>query len=308
MADNLPLTTLHRPEFFAGQVLTAADLTALQEYHRTLRWMHNRLFHTAGVATGYMVSGAKGDRSVKVMPGLALDGMGREILLVYPVDLPIPPAGQQTKYYLTAAYPDDDVLRANAQPRDGACGTSGAVRLPERAVIRWRKQADLRSGLDIILATTVIENCKIAGPLLVDERQTIHATRRPKVAGGQTWEGATAWSFWKKDPGDFVYAGVQVIVDTSIARFDRTPSYQAHVMGDRHIRFSDSTPTFVDGPCHIANPKPDQFTLRMTILVDQTAITTWPTSGTPTSSWSAAATPEHFRDVGWYVTWMGVED
>jgi len=68
-----------RVRFFSGQVLGAADFGAEQAYHLQMRRLHNQLLHGAGVVQGLNVSpDAPG---VVVAPGIALDGLGREIIV-----------------------------------------------------------------------------------------------------------------------------------------------------------------------------------------------------------------------------------
>ncbi len=77
-----------RPHFFDGQLLASDDLAAEQDYHRQMRYLHNRL-HGYGVASGLEVGVGRG--RIRVDPGLALDALGREIVLVAAVTLPVPP-------------------------------------------------------------------------------------------------------------------------------------------------------------------------------------------------------------------------
>ena len=70
-----------RVKFFSGMVLDAADLAAEQDYHREMRYLHNRL-HGYGTVSGLEVTVTRG--RVRVDPGLAIDGWGREIVLAEP--------------------------------------------------------------------------------------------------------------------------------------------------------------------------------------------------------------------------------
>ena len=75
---------LVRPRFFSGQLLTADDFTAAQDYVRQRIDRRNRLLHGAGVVEGLAVSiGDDGDGAahVVVAPGLAFDRFGREIFV-----------------------------------------------------------------------------------------------------------------------------------------------------------------------------------------------------------------------------------
>src|SRR5580765_8856337 len=47
---------LQRPNYFTGRLLTAADLTSEQEYHRRMHRYHNLHLHGVGVVHGLKVS------------------------------------------------------------------------------------------------------------------------------------------------------------------------------------------------------------------------------------------------------------
>ena len=94
-----------RVNFFAGQLLTADDLHADQDYHRRMRYLHNRLLHGWGIVDGYHVE--DDGRGVLVGPGFAIDSYGRE--LVQPqrvrIDLPSEAAvDEQTLWYVVATW------------------------------------------------------------------------------------------------------------------------------------------------------------------------------------------------------------
>jgi hypothetical protein len=74
-----------RVHFFAGQSLTADDLATEQEYHRGMRYLHNRL-HGYGTVSGLDVSVTSGGL-LEVSPGLAIDQLGREIVVTAPLTL-----------------------------------------------------------------------------------------------------------------------------------------------------------------------------------------------------------------------------
>jgi hypothetical protein len=78
-----------RVNFYTGMLLTAADLAVEQEYHREMRYLHNRL-HGFGIASGLDVGVSRG--KVRVEPGLAIDPCGREIVVATPLTVrPDPP-------------------------------------------------------------------------------------------------------------------------------------------------------------------------------------------------------------------------
>jgi hypothetical protein len=73
-----------RPRYLEGRLITAADLTQEQEYHRTKRRRHNLLLHGTGLVSGLDVaveSGSTGEPVVSVSPGVAISPDGEELLV-----------------------------------------------------------------------------------------------------------------------------------------------------------------------------------------------------------------------------------
>jgi hypothetical protein len=74
-----------RIRYFTGRHMTARDFRDADAYHRTYRYLHNRVLHGAGIACGLQVerhwrAECRGDRVV-VRCGLAIDCCGREIVV-----------------------------------------------------------------------------------------------------------------------------------------------------------------------------------------------------------------------------------
>ena len=82
-----------RVRFFDGRLLTAGDFDAEQSYQMEKRKLHNRLLHGAGVAAGLEVSDDDSGTAIIVSLGIAIDGMGNEIIVgdTVHVDLGIRP-------------------------------------------------------------------------------------------------------------------------------------------------------------------------------------------------------------------------
>jgi hypothetical protein len=85
------MSKLKRVRYFTGQLLTAEDLTAEQEYLLERQRRRNRQFVEAGIVSGLQVS-VDGE-SIRVEPGMAIDGRGNEIVIdtVETLPLPLPP-------------------------------------------------------------------------------------------------------------------------------------------------------------------------------------------------------------------------
>jgi hypothetical protein len=82
VAANLAATAFVRPKFFAGQLLTEDDLSALTAYTIAKDRLHNRHLFGAGVVCGLRVScDPCGGGTVTVNPGYALDCCGNDLVL-----------------------------------------------------------------------------------------------------------------------------------------------------------------------------------------------------------------------------------
>ena len=301
--DHIP--ALERPVFFEGQRLTAADLEAVQDYQRELRWLHNRSLHTWGIVFGLEVTGKRGDREVSIAPGFALDCLGRELILNDPLSLPIPPVagvnGAPAVYYLTISFLEDEKLTPS-QSESGVCGASGAIRLPELARIRFQLPADndpevaYRFGKDVILASVPVQNCKLAAAPSPKERRDARPANQPYVATGLAAGNAAAWSVLQINGKT---AGLQAKVDTSAAGFGSTPVYIGQVMGARGLV---SGAGVIDGLVNIAEAGPTGFTLQL-ILPQGLQV-----GSLPLNPAAALADPlAAIKDLNWAVSWMGIE-
>ncbi len=81
------ITDIERLNYYEGEFLGAVDFEAEQEYHRDMRRRHNVGQHTLGIVAGLdlaQVPNGNPDNEVDVflMPGMAVDGFGREIVVL----------------------------------------------------------------------------------------------------------------------------------------------------------------------------------------------------------------------------------
>lgn len=118
---------LERLNYFNGQRLQAGDFKLEQDYHmRVRRWL-NRSLYKPGIAMGlevYPVPGAK-PLAVRVHPGLAIDHLGREIILLEPKDVPVmhdiaQPKGMKGSY-LVIRYREELLAK-----QDACCAPTGS--------------------------------------------------------------------------------------------------------------------------------------------------------------------------------------
>jgi hypothetical protein len=301
------IPSLHRPAFFDGQRLLAADLNTTQSFHRELRWLHNRSLHNWGIAFGYEVTGKRKQRSVHVLPGYALDCQGRELIQAEALDMPIPPVaggpdGEPITYYLTASYAADSDLPAEMS--QGTCDTSGAVRRPEQPIIRWQDPGDgYRFGLDVVLASIEVKDCQLAADASGAVRRDAVPEQQPYVAAGQTTVGETKWRLW---PNGNSPMGVAATVSTTSAGFRTVPQYQAHVIGARLMPDSEIV---IDGYAQVTSPS--AFSFDLVVLLPQGQLTGAILN--PASMINDELPPlleladPQKGGFGWYVVWMGVE-
>ncbi|HTT18613.1 MAG TPA: hypothetical protein VMG82_06700 [Candidatus Sulfotelmatobacter sp.] len=81
-----------RPRYFSGQLLTASDFEAEQNYFLQKSRRHNRCLHGMGIASGLEISvtGSGESSSIVISPGCAVDRTGRELVVCHPIALCLP--------------------------------------------------------------------------------------------------------------------------------------------------------------------------------------------------------------------------
>jgi hypothetical protein len=334
----MPLTASGKPiehiKFFNGQQLFASDLQDLEEFNRAMRWLHNQSLHQAGVASGYAVTGNRGDSQITVQPGYAIDSQGREIVLEKPTVLQVPPVanngqGDPVYYDLVVSYQSDSVA---TETRDGICVPRSAVRLRDTPAFCWAELApntdqlnianpidatrkaklaqlnqDIESGIRIRLARAEVLNCQLNQPLSIAERRNARPSLQPYVAAGNT--SALTGVLWVTTV-DTLGITAKLNVDTSAANFRSVPQYSANVVGARSIPITIGARTstvLVDGFVRIDTPTATGFQLSLVIpaiLLDRSL-------GTLTQVAAALQTALNIsvanQPLTWYVVWMGVE-
>src|SRR5678816_3390815 len=75
-----------RINFFKGFLTTEKDWNDAERYHIDKRRLHNQMLHSPGIVYGYagdlrVNARARGDLSVEVQPGYAIDGMGNDLMI-----------------------------------------------------------------------------------------------------------------------------------------------------------------------------------------------------------------------------------
>ena len=99
---SLIVKTFRRNRFFAGRLLTAADLEREQNYFRNKLKLHNSFLHGFGIVTGLEVSGSSSE--LHITSGLAIDCEGNEIVVEQGIIYPLPATSIDTAVFLTIHY------------------------------------------------------------------------------------------------------------------------------------------------------------------------------------------------------------
>jgi hypothetical protein len=308
---------VERSQFFDGQRLFAADLDAVSRSHQELRWLHNQSLHQPGVGRGFAVSGKKGDKSVTVQEGYALDREGREIVLTMPKLLQVPPVagngGQPAVFDLVVAYPSDEALDVT-ETREGICVSPGAVRRREEPTFCWveiskdgqpsdeKLKQSISDASMIRLARTEVLACKLARDVSVVERRDARPREQPFIAAGVE---KPVWDFRDKSieiaEGDFkklslFKSALTADISTGAAGFRTTPLYFVEIRGKRPVVTEVGT-FFVDGIVTITGSKPDGFKVEIDLLVQGIKVTG--------SDFAQKLPFKDFAD--WEISWLGVE-
>lgn len=75
-----------RINFFKGFLTTEKDWNDAERYHIDKRRLHNRMLHSPGIVHGFsgelkVTARARGDLSVEIQPGYAIDGQGNDLMI-----------------------------------------------------------------------------------------------------------------------------------------------------------------------------------------------------------------------------------
>jgi hypothetical protein len=225
MASDLDIP-FDRITYRDGQLLTALDLRDEQRRHDRLRGLHVRYLHdTWGIALGFEVRKAEGNRAVVVGPGYAVDGTGRYILLAESIPIAVPSILDLTPVVLTMRYQEDAAFRD--RPELAALCLRGGLDLRhERPLFAWRLPDEVRFGPEVPLVQVVVEAGVIRGELDGRVRRYTQPLVRPYIGWGETEPGRTGW--YQRDSEN----RLEIDVDTSEVGFTRVPCYFATLQGD----------------------------------------------------------------------------
>ena len=110
---ELPDSPQCAPNYHFGMLLGVADFRAEQGFHVGKLRRHQRLLHGSGVVVGYDVSYKPADQELRVGTGLAVDALGRDLVLEVPQCVSLPLwwlAHRDEDAFADIATPDDATL------------------------------------------------------------------------------------------------------------------------------------------------------------------------------------------------------
>ncbi|HJQ85652.1 MAG TPA: hypothetical protein VKA21_16305 [Candidatus Binatia bacterium] len=145
-----------RTHYFYGQLLDVHHFEQEQSYFNQKRWLLNRLVLGYGVVCGLDVQPGEDGKSVVVLPGVAIDRAGREIVVptrAQPVPLP-PSPGQETTGSAEPAPCDDGAWahvclcfhECESDPAPVLVGECGEVEHCVPGAVRERYRVIVREG------------------------------------------------------------------------------------------------------------------------------------------------------------------
>jgi hypothetical protein len=108
---------LERAGYFEGQLLRASDFQVDQSYFESLSAARNRAVHSAGIVDGLELGAGPQRTSIVVSPGIAVDALGRTLVLAEATSAQVI-EGSSTAFYV--------LLTASERPR-AATSASGAL-------------------------------------------------------------------------------------------------------------------------------------------------------------------------------------
>lgn len=198
MSDTLHNSAQHlarlsspvRNHYFYGKLLTEKDLTLEQTYMNRKRWLINRLGLGSGVLCGLEVQVSEDGKCVIIQPGVAIDPLGREIIIPeayclenprQPTDCMGKPQGEpitgEAVVHLCVAYHECEVDAVPVLVSD--CDTRqdcAANHIRERYRVMVCTDAQVHAGLSD-------EQCQAIFPAQPDE-DFDHSRAACKVLGG----------------------------------------------------------------------------------------------------------------------------
>jgi len=167
---NLP--PVARTNYFSGESLLTADFVCEQQYNMQMLALVNSSLHTWGIARGLEVSWQAGSQiaQVTVSAGMAIDRLGRQIVLANSQVLKLDGMSPGSKVYLTIRYHE---VYGDYSEESGVAGYKRVVQQPVLEYLRTLQAP----GINILLAVITLSSQggidAVAYGLGTDERRYV---------------------------------------------------------------------------------------------------------------------------------------
>ncbi|MFZ3003995.1 MAG: hypothetical protein WA071_27020 [Undibacterium umbellatum] len=139
---------IERPHYFTGEALLTDDFICEQSFQMGMLATHNVSLYTYGIATGLVVSEPEdnnGVQQVQISAGVAIDRLGRQIILLQKMALPLNDIQPSTTYFITINYAEVFADYSNDT------GTPGYKRIVQQPQLKYLRNLD-EPGINILLA------------------------------------------------------------------------------------------------------------------------------------------------------------
>jgi hypothetical protein len=143
-------TPIQRPEFFESQVLAAADLAEIVRYARNQLARHERLLHEWGIVQGLTLRLDTQTSDLTLQPGAAIDGTGREIVVVdqYVVPTSSFTVSPKDKIWFPVFLVGKDAVAPAVSALTGLCNDAQPTRVDEKFQVDFGNPGDELSIAD----------------------------------------------------------------------------------------------------------------------------------------------------------------
>jgi hypothetical protein len=119
-----------RTHYFSGQLLSAEDFLAEQNYLRDTQRFRNLHVHGYGVISGLSVSVRAPGSHISLSPGMAIDAIGREICVLTPVEFTLP--STKSRWQVSVHYVEAEARPMPSLSADTSeAGTTQSSRIEE---------------------------------------------------------------------------------------------------------------------------------------------------------------------------------
>ncbi len=189
LPDKISDREVKRLNYFNTQFLQEADFQDEQAYHMSLRRFHNRAIHGWGIIEGLDIS-RTGDKEVTIAPGVAIDKLGREIVLS--------PSSPLKSYDLSKFKPNDGVFLTIAydndtdeKDRNPSGDTTKFIRVTERPRLEATTTKPSDDGTVIGLGQITLDGSGLVTPAKFDLSSRRLARSKTSPIVGTAKDGET---------------------------------------------------------------------------------------------------------------------